>query len=368
MIKRLTNNTGIPLSMAVWLANDDYDHIDEPNYISATNLIRSPRQIVLSSRATPQNTDTLDIVNLMSSKLGTAIHHSIETTWTNFYREGLQKLGYPEKVIERIRINPVSDQAEHPNNAIIKDARLLLEKQGYSQEAIDNILPPIIPVYAAQDNIIPVYMELRSFREIEGMNIGGKFDFVADGKLEDFKTTGVYTYMSGSNDWKYRLQGSIYRWLNPEIITNDHMSIQFLFTDWSGRDATIKKDKGYPPTKIFQHKIQLMSVSETELWVRNKIRLIKSLQNTPEDKLPLCEAHDLWQDAPTYKYYKNPAKKTRSTANFNTPAEAMIRLIEDGNVGVIEEVPGATKACLYCDAFQQCTQKDSLIACGSLRV
>lgn len=326
--QQLTNTTGIPLSIAVWLANDEYDRFNDPNYISVTTLIKSPRQIILGRRATPENTDTMDVVSLMASKLGTAVHNSIEYTWINNYREALTRLGYPAKVIDRIRINPVEPET----------------------------------------GTIPIYMEKRAFREVGKFIIGGKFDFIGDGHLDDFKTTGVYTYISGSNEWKYQLQGSLYRWLNPEIITGDHMNIQFIFTDWSRRDAMIKAKDGYPPTKIFQHKIKLKSVAETDVWVQERIRLIESLENTPEAELPYCEARDLWQDNPTYKYYKNPAKKTRSTANFQTSAEATIRWIEDGRLGEVVEVPGTTKGCLYCDAFNQCTQKDALIACGSLKV
>lgn len=327
--QQLTNTTGVPLSIAVWLSSDDYDHIDDPNYINVTTLIKSPRQIILGRRATPTYTDTPDVASMMNSKFGSAVHQSIEATWLNNYRQCLRRLGYPEKVIDRIRINP-----------------------------------PETP----ELGIIPIYMEKRAFRKIGKLTLGGKYDFVGDGHLDDFKTTGVFTYMSGSNEWKYKLQGSLYRWLNPEIITGDHMNIQFIFTDWSRRDAMIKAKDGYPPTKIFQHKIKLNSVPETDVWVKERVRLIESLEDTPEAELPYCEARDLWQDAPTFKYYKNPAKKTRSTANFQTSAEATIRWIKDGRVGQIEEIPGATKGCLYCDAFQQCTQKDALIACGSLRV
>jgi hypothetical protein len=111
-----------------------------------------------------------------------------------------------------------------------------------------------------------------------------------------------------------------------------------------------------------------MTVPETDLWVNEKVRLLESLEDTPESQLPLCQAEDLWQDAPTYKYYKNPAKKERSTRNFATSAEATIKWIEDGRVGEVVECPGTVKGCLYCDVFQLCSQKDTLIANGTLKV
>jgi len=329
-VNTLTNNSGVPLSIAVWLAHDNYDYIDDTNYISVTTLIKSPRQIILGRRICTVEQPAPDVAGRMAGAIGSSIHGSIEDAWYNHHKECLSKLGYPNKVIDRIKINPEPSE----------------------------LLP----------GIIPIYMEKRVERKVGSFTIGGKYDFIGDGQLEDFKTTGVYSYMSGSNDWKYKLQGSLYRWLNPEIVTGSHLSIQFIFTDWSKKDSIIQAAKGYPATKIFQHKIPLISVPETQVWVEEKIRLLESLEDTPECDLPLCEANDLWQDEPTYKYYKNPAKRTRSTANFTTSAEATIRWIEDGRCGEVVTVPGTCKGCLYCDAFHQCTQKDSLIAAGSLKV
>jgi hypothetical protein len=49
-ISKYTNNTGIGLSMAVYLATDNYDHNHDPRTISATTLIKSTKQIILGER------------------------------------------------------------------------------------------------------------------------------------------------------------------------------------------------------------------------------------------------------------------------------------------------------------------------------
>lgn len=346
---RLTNKLAIPMSLAVWLANDEYDYVDDINYISVTTLIKSPRQIVLARRYndttinddvinTPETDILRDVSDFMANRFGTAIHGSIEDAWKSYFKTSMQKLGYPIDIINRIHINP----------------ELPKEYACYQD-------------YFNATGIIPVFLEKRVKRKIGKYTIGGKYDFVGNGILDDFKTTGVFSYMSGSNDWKYILQGSLYRWLNPDIITGDHMNIQFIFTDWSKNEARMKAEKGYPQTRMFQHKLKLMSVPETELWVQRKLNLIYQLENVPESELPLCEAKDLWQDDPIYKYYKNPSNLKRSTKNFATRAEANIRLIEDGNIGCVIECPGMAKACAYCDVFQACTQKDTLMETGTLK-
>ena len=49
-MRRFTNNADIDLSVAVWLAHDDYDYVTKPNYISVTTLIKPIRQIILRGR------------------------------------------------------------------------------------------------------------------------------------------------------------------------------------------------------------------------------------------------------------------------------------------------------------------------------
>ena len=41
------------------------------------------------------------------------------------------------------------------------------------------------------------------------------------------------TYQNQSKDREYRLQGSMYRWLNPKIITKDVFNINYIFTDFN---------------------------------------------------------------------------------------------------------------------------------------
>jgi hypothetical protein len=80
----------------------------------------------------------------------------------------MKKLGYPDKIAENIVVNPTPEQM------------------------------------GANPDIIPVWMEQRSFREIEvdgvTYKIGGKFDLVLEGRLFDAKSTSVYSYLLGRKD------------------------------------------------------------------------------------------------------------------------------------------------------------------------
>lgn len=322
MERKFTNQANLPLSVAVFLARDDYDH--EDHTISATSFIKPTRQLILSQRV-PEELSLTDLTGLVKSRMGSAIHNGIEQAWLNNPQQTMKLLGYPERICQRIKVNPK-------------------------------------PEDIGEDDF-PVYLEQRAYREFRGYTISGKFDFVAEGRVEDFKSTSTFTYTSGGKDRDYQIQGSIYRWLNPEIITDDHLAIRFIFTDWLAVKA--KSDPKYPQHPIVTKLIPLMSLAETEAFLSRKLDELERYKDSPEKDIPLCSDNDLWRTEPVFKYFKNPGSK-RSTKNFADKQEAYARLAQEGK-GTVVEVPGEVKACRYCAAYPVCTQKDDLIADGSFK-
>ena len=310
--------------MAVFLATDDYDH--ESGVISATGLLKPTRQLVLNKRINPAEV-VIDISGLVSSRMGSAIHAGIEKAWLN-PKKALIALGYPKAVWENVMINPTPEQLKQNTKAL------------------------------------PVYMEQRAYKEINGFTVSGKYDFVAEGKVQDFKSTSVYTYLNQTNIKKYILQGSIYRWLNPTIITRDEMTIHYIFTDWS--KASALTNPKYPQSRVFSQTLKLLSLAETEAFVNNVLTKITMYKDSPEKDLPECTDEDLWRKESVWKYYPDPLKTTgKSSKNFDDPADAHKYLAEKGK-GVIIEVRGKINACKYCSASALCTQKDRYIATGEL--
>lgn len=322
-MRKYINNTAVPLSLAVFLASDNYDHDDK--VVSVTTLIKPIRQTVLAARV-PAEEALIDISGLVQSRVGSAVHDGIESSWVNNYKKAMSALGYPSNVIKRVLVNPSNDE--------------LFE------------------------GCIPVYLERRSSKEVMGVTVSGKFDFVGDGQVEDFKNTTVFTWINSTKTDDYILQGSMYRWLNPDIITKDTMAIQFIFSDWQAMRA--RSDPGYPANRTMQKVFQLMSIPETEAYVRSRISLLTKYWNAPEGEVPRCTDDELWRSDPVFKYYKNPSNTGRSTKNFENKVDAYTRMGQDGNVGKVVEVPGQVVACKYCSAFPVCSQKDDLIAAGDL--
>jgi len=325
MTTRYANVSDVPMALAVFLASDNYDYNSDPDTISATTLLKPLRQIVLPPRL-PPGEGLSNLADMMANRIGAAIHDGIENAWKTNYVEAMKAIGLPSGVIKRIAINPEPHELT--------------------------------------DETIPVYLEQRISRRMGKWRITGKFDFVGEGRVQDFKSTSTFTYKKQVNADKYTQQGSIYRWLDPKLITQDQMDIHYIFMDWKG--AMVKSDPKYPPRRFHTQSFPLLGLVETEQFIAKKIALIEKYWDAPEDTLPECDSEELWRSEPQFKYYKNPIKTVRSTNNFDNRAEAMTKYVADGSVGFVKEVPGQVTACKYCSAFAACSQKDRLIASGDL--
>lgn len=320
---RVSNNSDVSLPLAVWLLNDEYDSQNEANYISATRLMRPLRHLVLPDRIPPAKREAPDVADFIASGLGKALHDSIEKAWTGGrHIKALKMLGYDDDTIALVRINPTEPE----------------------------------------EGTLPIYIEQRAKRTVtvDGVTytVGGKFDLVMEGMVMDNKSTTSFAWVSGGKDDDYRLQGSIYRWLNPDKITEDFIRINFIFTDWTKFMA--KANPKYPQSRVQHKDIPLLSVAETEAWIKWKLTQVQKYSKVPEAQLPECTDEELWRSDPQYKYYSDPLKTTgRSTKNFDTLHEAnQFWKAEKGGKGIVITVPGEVKRCSYCEAFDICTQKN----------
>ena len=327
---RVTNNSNIGLPLAVWLLHDEYDYVNEPNYISVTGLMKPLRHIVIPPRLSNIEITAPDVSDYVARTLGHSIHDSIEKAWVKNPGHKLRKLGIPEEVIERLRVNPTDEELEE------------------------------------RPDIIPVYLEQRGLRVFDGYTIGGKYDMVAEGIVQDNKSTSVFAWLAGTRDTEYQLQMSLYRWIDADRpqqglkprITEDFCRVNFIFTDWTKMQS--RSNPNYPK-RVEEKEIWLLSLDETEAFVRDKLAQIARYQNEPEHLLPECTPEELWMSQPRYKYFSDPSKANvpgaRSTKNFDDPAEAHRFQAEKGK-GVVITVPGEPKRCDFCPAFEGCTQKD----------
>lgn len=305
----------LPLPVQVWLAADAYEGKNDNTHISATTLLKDSHKIVLEN----QIGNELDIsdeglLNMFASRRGTAIHSALENVWTNdnLRNKALDALGLKE-LKERIVINK---HKENPNQ-------------------------------------IEIWLEQRSYKTIDDMTINGQFDMVMDGQVVDYKNTSVFTYMHGSKIEDYKLQGSIYRWLNPNLITDDKIKIIYIMHDWTSRDAKINPN--YPQMPIIAVDYDLYSLDYIENFIKNKIQEIKN-GGAPECVASLKLSDPVWQ-------YFSKSDSKKAAKNFTNQADANHYVMTKGK-GFIKMKPQKATGCKYCKARSICKQYADLLLKG----
>lgn len=324
-MKKLTNEHGIDLPLAVWLLQNGYnsgaDVAPKGELLSVTSLMKPTRRLILE-RQVDHEQETMDVADMIASRMGHGLHDSIERSWTEGdWQTAMRRLHYSQSVVDRVKINPD-------------------------------------PTTLGKDDI-PIYLEKRGFKEIGGIILTGQLDFAISGAYRDFKSTSTFSFTSGSKDEDYRLQGSMYRYIMPEYIWKDNMRIEFIFTDWLKYRA--KADPTYPQSRVAHKEFSLLSLKETEEWILDKLDDVRqnARHTHKQDKMVRCTDKELWKQPDSFKYYANPetAKKGgRAQKSFENRADAEIWLKEKGK-GEIVTVPGQVKACEYCPAFAVCEQR-----------
>lgn len=319
---KITNDHKIDLPLAVWLLQDGYSsgasEAPEGELISVTTLMKPTRSLILK-RKVDLTAKTMDISEFIARRVGHGLHDSIERAWTEGnWQKAMRALHYPQAIIDKIKINP-------DMNTLEKDD-------------------------------IPIYLEQRRFKEFEDVVITGQLDFLIGDSYRDFKTTSTFAWTSGNKDDDYILQGSLYRWIMPELIKDDKMRIEFIFTDWA-KYRTV--DPKYPQIKVAHREFTMMSLDETENWVHNKLKEIRANAGLSQDKMIRCNKKELWKSDDTFKYYANPdiAKRNgKCTKRFTSEADAHLHVANKGKGVVITDF-GKVKSCEYCDAFPVCNQR-----------
>ena len=326
---KITNTFNVDLPIAVWLLQDGYKSgaADAPpgELISVTTLMKPTKQLILQRKVDFAQT-TMDVSEMVARRMGHGLHDSIERAWTEGnWQQAMRSLHYPQRIIDQIKINP-------------------------TPETLDG-------AKARGEEIIPIYLEKRGFKQFQGLVITGQMDFLIGSAYRDFKTTSTFAWTSNNKDADYILQGSLYRWIMPDLIKNDTMRIEFIFTDWMKYRA--KTDPKYPQAKVAHREFPLMSLADTEQWVIDKIVDIKDQVPRPQRDMTPCNDKQLWRGDDTYKYYaKEETAKAggRCSKRFDSATDAELHRQTKGK-GVVVKDPGMVKACTYCPAFPVCEQR-----------
>lgn len=204
-------------------------------------------------------------------------------------------------------------------------------------------------------------IEQRFQATLDGIIITGKMDYIENGKiLRDIKTTSVWKFIHQDFD-DYIKQMSIYRWILDKngIKVENFAVIDFIFTDWKKSDSL--KGGDYPKIKYQAQTINLMSLEDTEIFIRERLEEFAFAQIV----LPECTASDLWMDPDkfaVYKFNKDGSKQARAWRVCDTMEAA--QTICDEVKGVVEIRKSKPKRCSYCNVCDFCEQYQDFIKQG----
>lgn len=128
-MKKVTNTHQIDLALAVWLLQDGYysgaDVAPPGELLSVTTLLKPTRQLILD-RLVDKEQETMDVSDMLASRMGHGLHDSVERAWTEGnWKQAMKRLHYPQSVIDQIVINP------DPKTVTEDQIPVFLEKRGF---------------------------------------------------------------------------------------------------------------------------------------------------------------------------------------------------------------------------------------------
>lgn len=298
---KLTNKHGIPEYIADWLRHDDYDYNHDPRTISATSLLQPVRVRLLTQRHGGELEQ--DIIDRISSRLGSAIHDSLE-------RIDSKNVDKERRVSRKVDVNGTEWTVTGKYDVLV-----------------------------TEDN-------------------GKK-------TIRDIKTTSTWAYVYGGKDDDYRKQMSIYRWLlDEENDVNEIGYIDFFFTDW--QKSKTRQNDNYPEFRIKpSYPIRLIEPAVTEEKIKKKLAVLQYYDDVEDDNLPYCTPDELWQTEDKWAVYKGTNARATKLCTSEAEAQAYIKDKKIKGAKIVHRL-GEVRRCGYCSARPFCNQARQLEAQGRL--
>lgn len=199
-----------------------------------------------------------------------------------------------------------------------------------------------------------VVSEERYFKDVLGWKISGAIDNYnkKTKTLTDFKITSVYGMM-GPPKPEYEAQMNVQEMLMRDHgYEVDHIQLCVIGRDWSKNKVF---QEGYPKHQVKLIKVPQWGYEKTEQYVTERVSLLQSHANTPDDVLPKCSAEDMWEKPTQFAVMKHGGK--RAVKLFDVGFEADIYLKQNKIDGYVEIRQGERIRCeSYCQVAPFCNQ------------
>jgi len=269
----LTNKYNLP---EVIVKAASQDHYVASGDISVTSLIDSPKIRVYKRMY--RGKIEKDVSEMLMAIEGTALHHILELA--DVYNADAKKMYRAYETLDNViaDLNAKKDRENYKKAIQVK-------------EMLGDILASAFPhfrKYVMTEEIMHV--------DIKGWMLKGQFDRleIDKRKLIDFKKVSVWSYANKYESEQHNLQQNIYRWMIKKTFDIDVAQSVLIrwYRDWQKSKAATMPSSSYPPQRVQEVEVPLMSYREIEEYVSERIDLHQrveregpeSYQCTPQEK------------------------------------------------------------------------------------
>ena len=189
------------------------------------------------------------------------------------------------------------DRGDITTTQLIDPPQLVTLKHRHDKEITEDIMDRL---WALQGQMLHMILELgapkdadvekRVGADVLGWKLTGKYDYIDDGILIDYKYTSVWSFVFGRKEWEF--QANVNRWL----LHKNGMEIKglknfLLFRDWTESKVG---SKNYPREKMIPIALPLWPLANAEAYVLDQVKAHQAARAKPDFELPKCSKEDRW--------------------------------------------------------------------------
>lgn len=216
------------------------------------------------------------------------------------------KFNWPDPLFQAIAKDDYFNDADLSVTEIINPAQMVVLQKRHINEleqdvserfwsAMGRSMHLLLANHTTQESVV---YEKRMYQEVEGLKLGGQFDFYdkTTKTLSDYKFVGWFAWkmakQAGKPEWEAQL--NCYRWLlwkeSKELA--DRLEIVCLIRDWM--ESGKAKEKEYPETPVARLTIPIWPIERAEAYIRERVLAYKKAAILDARTLPKCTDAERW--------------------------------------------------------------------------
>jgi hypothetical protein len=203
-----------------------------------------------------------------------------------------------------------------------------------------------------KDSLQEEYLKLEIEQPTGNKTLTGSADIYKGGTISDYKFTSVWSiiYKSMFEKWEQQLNCYAYMYRKNGFEVKE-LQVVALLKDWSKAKAS--NDANYPQCQVAVVDLPLWDEKDQKEFIEQRIRIIESHKDVPDNEIPACFPQNRWQTETKYAVMKEGRKS--AVKLFTDESEAKEYLDKLDNKHYIDIRKGVDKRCMdYCSCNKFC--------------